>query len=540
MELPVIMASEETPLVKKLVGIIEQLQEYSRYQTETLQELRDEVARLKGEKGKPKFKPSGMQEKAGQDGQKEKSSEGEGAQRPGSAKRAKTAKLVIHERKKIRPSQPIPQGSRFKGYRKVVVQDLKIEVHNTCYRLEVWETPDGESLIAELPPGLKGHRFGSFVRTYILYQHHHCQVSQPLLHEQLREWGIDISTGQIDAILTEGKEHFFAERERLLAAGLAVSDFITVDDSGARHQGRNGYVTHIGNDFFAWLSSTESKSRINFLQLLHAGSIAYRVNREALNYMHEQGLAQAVREQLQTPTGPIGTPLQWGEHLDHLGIVGERHRRIATEGALIGALLEKEDFNPNLAIVSDGAGQFVILAHGLCWVHAERLVHKLIPMNDLQRAAVTKVRGEFWDLYADLKAYRLQPDVSRIAELEARFTAIFTQRTDYATLNGILKRIGQRKQEMLLVLRRPEVPLHTNGSETDIRDYVKKRKVSGGTRSELGRTCRDTFASLKKTCRKLGISFWDFLIDRVSLAHAIPPLADIVRQRATAHLGASP
>ena len=74
--------------------------------------------------------------------------------------------------------------------------------------------------------------------------------------------------------------------------------------------------------------------------------------------------------------------------------------------------------------------------------------------------------------------------------------------------------------------------MHTNGSEGDIREYVKKRKVSGGTRSALGRECRDTFASLKKTCRKLGISFWDYLRDRVSHANEIPSLAELVRQRA--------
>jgi len=71
--------------------------------------------------------------------------------------------------------------------------------------------------------------------------------------------------------------------------------------------------------------------------------------------------------------------------------------------------------------------------------------------------------------------------------------------------------------ELLRVLDRPEIPLHTNGSETDIWDYVKKKKVSGGTRSDEGRRCRDTFASLKKTCRKLDISFWDYLADRLSI-----------------------
>lgn len=82
------------------------------------------------------------------------------------------------------------------------------------------------------------------------------------------------------------------------------------------------------------------------------------------------------------------------------------------------------------------------------------------------------------------------------------------------------------------MLARPDVPLHTNASETDIRDYVKVAKISGGTRSETGRQCRDTFASLKKTCRKLGVSFWTYLNDRIHLAGQVPPLADLIRQRA--------
>jgi len=96
-------------------------------------------------------------------------------------------------------------------------------------------------------------------------------------------------------------------------------------------------------------------------------------------------------------------------------------------------------------------------------------------------------------------------------------------------LNQTLKRIHKNKAELLLVLERPEIPLHTNGSEQDIRDYVKKRKVSGGTRSDKGRRCRDTFASLKKTCRKQGLSFWRYLVDRISGENKIPLLSDLVR-----------
>jgi len=142
------------------------------------------------------------------------------------------------------------------------------------------------------------------------------------------------------------------------------------------------------------------------------------------------------------------------------------------------------------------------------------------------------VRDQIWSFYADLKAYKAQPDYTRIAEFELRFSTIFTQRTAYATLNQLLKRLHRHKRELLLVLQRPDVPIHTNGSETDIRDFVKKRKVSGGTRSDLGRQCRDTFASLKKTCRKLGVSFWQYLIDRISLDNVIQPLPLLIRSAA--------
>jgi hypothetical protein len=116
--------------------------------------------------------------------------------------------------------------------------------------------------------------------------------------------------------------------------------------------------------------------------------------------------------------------------------------------------------------------------------------------------------------------------------LEDRFDEIFTQKTDYQMLNLALGRLYNNKSELLLVLDRPEIPLHNNLSENDIREYVKRRKVSGSTRSELGRQCRDTFTSLKKTCRKLGVSFWDYLLDRLSKSYTIPPFHDLILQQA--------
>ena len=525
-EIPFISVEEATPLVKTLVGIIDLLREENQCLASNLQELRDEIAILKGEKAKPKFKSSKMDKNTDQN-------EGDGndqsPKRPGSVKRSKTAELTIHESRVVPPEEAAPLGSRFKGYRDVIIQGLIIKAHNIRYRLECWQTPEGNLLTGKLPESLQGHHFDPVLRSYILYQHHHCHVTQPLLLEQLREWDIDISAGQIDALLSVGHEVFHTEKNELLVTGLDVSDFITVDDSGARHQGKNGYVTQIGNDLFAWFSSTGSKSRINFLEQLHAGSITYFITKGALTYMQDQCLNATIRQQLSRQTSTeITSSEDWQKYLDSLEIRNERQVRIVTEGALLGALMEK-GLNPELAIISDGAGQFAILLHALCWIHAERLVHKLIPVTDRQREAVALVRNQIWNLYGDLKIYKAQPDPTRILEFESRFTTIFTQRTDYATLNNILLRLHKHKDELLLILHRPDIPLHTNGSETDIRDYVKKRKISGGTRSDLGRQCRDTFASLKKTCRKNGISFWQYLMDRIAISNDIPPLSSIIR-----------
>lgn len=523
-EIPTVPPEQLSPLVVQLLKTIEILVEENQRQSESLQQMRDEIAVLKGEKAKPKFTPSKLDQNTDIDDDDKNN----GGRRAGSKKRNKTENLKIHHECVIQPEEPVPASSTFKGYRDYVVQDMKIESHNTRYRLAIWKTLDGKTLSGKAPEG--GH-FGETLKSYILYQYHHCHVTQPLLLEQLREWGVDISVGQIDRILNEQEETFTEEKNALLTTGLEVSGYITVDDSGARHQGKNGYVTHIGNRHFAWFKSTASKSRINFLKCLRSEYTDYQLTEEAVLYMTQAKLTKKFLTKLQNhPMKTFADEKRWDAHLDALGFKSAHHRRIATEAALIGSLLE-HGFRQDLVIVSDDAGQFKVFLHALCWVHAERLVHKLIPLNDQHRIDIQQVREQIWTLYRDLKKYQKTPSVEQKSELAPRFDAIFTQKTSFETLNQTLSRINRNKQELLRVLEHPYIPLHTNGSETDIRDYVKKRKVSGGTRSDKGQRCRDTFASLKKTCRKLGISFWDFIKDRTLGTNAIPPLPELVRQR---------
>ncbi len=207
--------------------------------------------------------------------------------------------------------------------------------------------------------------------------------------------------------------------------------------------------------------------------------------------------------------------------------------KIATEGALLGSALH-HGLPKSLAVVSDDAGQFHILNHGLCWIHAERTINKLIPPDDEKGKILENVREQIWEFYNQLKDYKESPGKDFKAQLEKRFDEIFTQKTNYQMLNLALKRLYENKDDMLLVLDRPEIPLHNNLSENDIREYVKRRKISGSTRSEAGRRARDTFTSLKKTCRKLAISFWDYIQDRLSNKNKIAPLPELILQHANA------
>ena len=343
---------------------------------------------------------------------------------------------------------------------------------------------------------------------------------------------VRLLTGRLDAFAVEDRE--------VLRAGLASAAWITVDDTGALHAGRNGVTTQIGDGRFTAFRTSLSKSRTNFLDCLRAGHEDYLVDETALAYMRRHNLAGPVIDRLSShPQRSFPDRHAWAAHLEALGVaaleVTPDPVKIATQGAMWGAI-RQHGLLGDTVVVSDDAGQFRVGTHALCWVHAERLVHKLLPVTAAQRRAVDLVRQLIWWFYRDLKAWQYQPDRRRAAGLRTRFERIFRRRTGYVTLDRLLARLRERKAELLRVLDRPEIPLHTNGSENDIRAHVTKRKISGGTQSEAGRVARDVLLGLMKTCAKLGLSFFAYLGDRLGVpgAAAVPPLAQLVRASAPA------
>jgi hypothetical protein len=492
-------------------------------------DLKDEIARLKGLPPRPRFPstPSGMETATSKPAGKKGRKRGRGSVRQ---------KLAVTSEVKLKAAAPA--GSRFKGYEDVLVQDLRIGVAVVRYRRERWETATGERIVAPLPPGIIGG-FGPELRRFIAAGHFQGQVTSERLTALPNGMGLRISKRQVVRLLGTGLDALVAEDQAVFRTGLETARWISVDDTSARHAGRDGFVTQLGDHRFAIFRTALSKSRRAFLVLLQAGRSDHVVNDEALARMRRLNMAAAQIDQLaRHPARRFSDAAAWQAHLDALGFgtlgVTPDPVKLATEGALWGALCEQGLLGDSV-ILSDGAGQFRVGDHhALCWVHAERLVHKLQPVSKADRRAVDLTRSLIWWFYADLKAYKREPDARRARSLRARFDRIFTRRTGYSLLDRLLARLHRQKAELLRVLDRPEIPLHTNGSENDIRTVVTKRKISGGTVSEAGRTARDTMLGLMKTCAKLGVSYYRFLGDRFAVtgAPAVPSLPDLVRAAA--------
>jgi hypothetical protein len=492
----------------------------------TVSAQRDEIAGLKGLKGPPSIKPSGMEQATSGKPKGSSSRFGRGK---------KPLPRIAIEDHILTPALPADMAheARFKGYEDYIVQEVVIRPQAIRYRRERWLTADGRTVIAPLPAGIRGH-FGPELRRFVLMQYHQGQVTVPRLVEQLCSIGIAISKRQVLRLLNERHEDFLAEARDVLREGLASAPWLTVDDTGARHKAKNGYCTHIGNDRFASFATTGSKSRHNFLGLLRGGHGDYVINAEALDYMRQRALsAPVIRQLADHPDRHFADYDAWQAHLDRLGIaqltVTPNPLLIASEGALWGSI-RAHGFLDKTVIVRDGAGQFEVARHASCWVHSERLIHKLDGFNDRDRTAQQHVRSLVWNFYRDLKVYRGAPSAARRASLRARFDRIFRRKTGFVMLDRLLKRIHANRDDLLVILDRPEIPLHTNGSENDIRCYVTRRKISGGTRSDDGRDARDAFLSIAKTCAKLGITFWDYLGDRLGIngAVTIPRLPALV------------
>jgi Transposase IS66 family len=184
----------------------------------------------------------------------------------------------------------------------------------------------------------------------------------------------------------------------------------------------------------------------------------------------------------------------------------------------------------DLPIISDDAGQYIDVSshHALCWIHEIRHYKKMNPFLNHHKSILNKFLNELWTFYDLLAKYKENPNKNERMHILKRFDLMFSTVTGFRTLDERIAKTKKKKDELLLVLDYPNVPLHNNLAEIAVREGVIKRKISYGTRSEHGRLAWENMLSIQDTCRKLGISFYRYLNDIFSDSYSMPRLYDLI------------
>jgi hypothetical protein len=423
-----------------------------------------------------------------------------------------------------------------------------LQTDNVLFLQALYYSPSlRQRFAAALPPGYTGH-YGPGLRTLALVLAYGCLVGEKPIHALFTDAGIAISTGQVSALLIHGQERFHTEASAVLRAGMGSSPWQNLDDTPTRVNGQNHACFTLGNPLYTAYRTLPSKERLAVLLVLQGGgSLRYRLDETALAYLKRVGVSQRLCERVAALLAARAPDVEWEEAIflemveRELAPLGPQQRQRVREAAALAAYRAGEA-SPVSLLVCDDAPQWreITEAVSLCWVHDGRHYTKLQPYLPQHQKLLAEFRKSYWEFYRKLRAYQEEPTVEAAARLEAAFDALFGQETGYDLLDDRIRLTRGKKKELLAVLLHPEVPLHNNAAELGVRRRVRKRDVSFGPRTEAGTRAWDTFQTLAATASKLGISFYQYLYDRISEANQKPALAAVIEERARhLDLGAS-
>lgn len=532
---------EARRIVAELLNLVEQLQADNCGLREEIQRLRDENNRLKGEQGKPQFKP-----KPEVPSTTDHSSEKERKRPKPWAKSSKVAQIRIDRTVPLQVDPAIlPPDAQFKGYEEKVVQNIIFRSDNIRFLREKYYSPSaGKSYLAPLPKGYEGD-YGPDVKAFSLDLSFGTNVSEPKIRELLDRVGVRISAGGLSNLLIKNQQVFHQEKDDVLDAGQRSSPWHHLDDTITRVNGANHYCQILCNPLYTAYNTTAKKSRMAVLGTLCDGRpLTYLLNAEAFAYLEGMGASRVLRQKLCIlPRDEVFAEAVWLAMLETLlPDLGPGQRALVLEATAIAAYHAQTEHPVVGLLVCDDAPQFKGLTEelALCWVHEGRHYKKLSPWFTHDRKLVDDFGGRFWDFYDELLDYREAPAAEDAARLSAAFDELFSTVTGYVKLDDRIAATCEKKANLLMVLKHPEIPLHNNPAELGARGRVRKRDVSFGPRTEDGKRAWDTFMTLAATTRKLGVSFYAYLQDRITQAGQIPPLATLIAERAAdMHLGSS-
>ena len=516
--------------ITALLNLVEELKQENQALRAEVQGLRDEVNRLKGEQGKPDIKPNKPKDS-------DHSSEKERHKPKQWRKGSKVNRIRIDRDERLEVDKSVlPPDAEFKGFEEVVVQDIRLTTDNVCFAKEKYYSPSqGRTYLAALPAGYVGE-FGPGVRSLVLTLYYASGMTEPKIEEFLGHIGIFISAGQVSNLLIKGQEQWHEEKAAVWQAGLASTTWQHIDDTSTRVNGENQHCHIVCNPYYSAYFTRPGKDRLTVIQLLQGGdSLDFLLNQQTASWLDLFNTPMWVQQQMANwPQGQLLTRAQMDALLmpDIAARLNEQQQARILEAAALTAYHEQDNTPIISILLSDDASQFQHIAQqqALCWIHEGRHYKKLTPFVEHHQQLLDGFQTQFWDFYHELQHYREAPSSTQADRLRVDFEKLFSTTTGYEALDCRIAKTLAKQDRLLVVLDHPEVPLHNNPAELAVRQRVRKRDISFGPRTSDGVAAWDTFMTLNETAKKLGVSFYAYLHDRVSDAREMPRLASLIQQ----------
>jgi regulator of replication initiation timing len=518
-----------------LLQLIERLSQENEKLKADSQRLRDENNLLKGEHGKPRIR--GNTNKG-----KDVSSEAERKEREKNKEKkskAKKHKIKIDRTEicKVDRSE-LPEDVEFKGYENVVIQEIVIKTDNVEYKKEVFYSPsEKKTYVGKLPVGVTGE-FGPGVRSLVCTLKHMANMSEPKILEFFQNFGIYISQSTISRILTKDQEGFHQEKADIFQSGLCSTIYQQIDDTGVRVNGENQYSQIVSNPYYTAYFTVPHKDRLTVIDILLGGvERAYCFNQEAFSLLEyfrvSKKLIALLKDAAEDKTISEEEMQILLNQLFPDPLKGKNTRARIMEAAAIASYHQQTEIPVIRVLLSDDAPQFkkITEEQGLCWVHDGRHYKKLDPVVSLNREQLEDFLTQYWDYYGELLAYKEHPTCDQAEELSAEFDELFSTKTGYYALDDRIEKTKAKIEELLKVLKYPELPLHNNDAELGARAEKRRQDVSLQTKTKEGTEAKDTFLTITQTAKKLGVSAYEYIYDRISKQFNMPSLSKMIEQR---------
>lgn len=517
--------------INLLLNLIEDVYTQNQGLLSENKELKDEINRLKGEQGVPKF-GKGKDKKESEDYSSEKNRRRKKKSKEKVGKGSRKSKIQIDKEVIIKVNKDdLPKDAKFTGYKELIQQNLKLVRENVKYRVEVYySASEKRTIIGALPAVYEGH-YGSDMKALLHSLHHVCDVTQGRLECLLHSMGMVISSGTISNLLNGELDWALKEQNTILSMGIESSAYVQTDSTSNKEKGEKR-TTHIfSGDYFSVYHTLKNKSRLCVLHGLQGAKeeLQLQYNERTQAFLQAYNIAKA---DIQSLIVNFGRGIAYGlrtfkslvlENIPTLAAKKNMFTRVLNSFAL-SYYYEQTDMPVVEVLLSDDAPEYKTIPlkqHALCWIHDARYYNKLTPLVAPHRKRLKQVKEEYWDFYRlllefrEIEAFETKKIAIKRQEIEQQFEEVFTQVTQYNQLDKLIEKTYRKKKELLAVLDVPALPLHNNAAELAARRVVRKRDISLHTWSEQGTKTRDAFMSIVETAIKLGINPIEYIAKRI-------------------------